>query len=133
MNLKESSFIYSTVLGAVVGFFVMGGVLGVLVGALVALTLLSSLMFICFLVFGFSVHGIPRLPPCENECCRGRNGYSPVFTDEDNVSDWQCKCGIFYRKRGRHFIKISDKGETPYLRWNPFRLRWIPDDGQTND
>lgn len=130
MNLRESSFVGSSVLGGVLGFSILGGVLGVLIGVLAAIMIVLSVIFICFLVSGFFLYGIPRFPACEKGCCRGKKDYIHVFTDANNVSDWQCKCGLFYRKRGRYFLKISEKGESPYLRWEMLRFQWIQDDMQ---
>jgi hypothetical protein len=115
--LVLSLVVIGTVLGGLWyswGGFLLGGI-----GLVVAFYLV---IFVCYLVRAFIWIGIPSIPKCRNGSCR-KNDYHPV---EIKPGKWveRCKCGDYYEKRGRRFVRVEKDGNIkPYLKWIPF-LGW---------
>ncbi len=103
--------------------FSWGGlVIGVVLAGVLPPTALNALSYLENFFWG----GIPRRPRCRNGKCidsdykyvRHRNG----------EYESQCKCGDFYRKEGRRFLRLQPDGSTDrYLRWVPFK-GWMDDE-----
>ena len=98
-------------------FGVLGYVLGFIGGGL---AILLGLAFIALLL-DLWTGGIPRLPLCENNKCKGPYNYTSSKLDDGTYTN-QCKCGNRYKRDKRRFLKIDKDGkESKYLIWRPFR------------
>ena len=104
--------------GKIDGHFgwLLGGIWGLLFFFFVGFAL-------CILV-DFGVKGFPRLPKCQNGCCRAEDYDIQEFRGGFvRIS----RCGGRYKRCGRRFLIVDDDGsEIPYLIWRPFR-GWFSD------
>ena len=99
---------FATLLGGVIGFAVVP-VLGAMWCSLRSLV----------------IDGIPHLPRCRSNRCRGRDYELRRFGQEFY---WVCRCGDRYDRTGRRFMLVTeDDRKVPYKVWRPFR-GWFRED-----
>jgi hypothetical protein len=113
----------------------IGYVFGLSIGAGAMLAILYAGAVAWLLIRNLLFRGIPWLPWCRNGCCRGgilahMGDYKPVWNDDGILRGFRCRCGIVYRKVGRHFVEIAPDGSfKPYRVWVPVK-GWLPDHGE---
>ena len=113
-------FIVIGILGAIYfgnKFGIIGYVLGFAsgcIGVFISIVVLAGLE-------DFFFGGIPRIPYCKNNKCKGPDNYS-IEEIKDKVLVRKCNCGDMYIKKGRKFLEIDfDGNEKKYLIWIPFK------------
>ncbi len=103
-------------------FGIIGNIFGFIGGFIIAFLIIGIIAFLG----DFFIGGIPRLPYCENNKCKGPDNYE-FETPKNGTFVNKCKCGNMYIRQGKKFLKIDENGNTTkYLVYIPFK-GWIED------
>jgi hypothetical protein len=74
-----------------------------------------------FLATDFFFGGIPRMPYCKDNSCKGPDSYGVERIKNGTIVN-KCECGGMYIRKGRKFLEIDEDGnENRYLIWIPFK------------